>query len=280
MSVDNNQAGEQQAGAGANANIGMLSGIRAPPQLLINNGVIEEWKLWKQAWDNYVIVSRLNKQDQDYQAAMFLNTIGPPGLRIYNSFELNEESRNLEAILQKFSDYAVGEINETVERYVFNKRVQNHDENFETYLASLRVLTKTCNFEPLTDSLIRDRIIVGIQKDDSRQLLLRESKLTLAKAITICKGNEAAENQAKAFKESVPTAVNKITRKPQGAKPKKTRKSDNAKPERDCWYCGYKHIKDKNACPALGKKCNTCGGKDHFAKMCKQANSNSSTRPK
>ncbi|XP_072028318.1 uncharacterized protein [Amphiura filiformis] len=271
---DANEAGD---GAAAGDAVKMIGGVKPPAQPTISNGIIDDWKLWKQAWDNYVIVSRLNKQPADYQTAMFLNVIGPQGLKIYNSFELKENSRDLASILQHFHAYAIGEVNETYERYIFNQRVQKADENFETYLASLRVLAKTCSFEPLTDSLIRDRIVLGILKDDARKLLLQERGLTLAKAISICKSCEAAETQAKAFKESVaPTAINKVARnfrKSSGTKPK-PRNQATAKrlgPERDCWYCGNKHIRDKSVCPALGKTCKKCGLKYHFAKMCKQA---------
>ena len=72
-------------------------------------------------------------------ATWLLHTIGTPGLKIYNSFEFSDDARNLEVILQKFNDYAIGELNETYERYKFNKRCQKDGENFETYLASLRL---------------------------------------------------------------------------------------------------------------------------------------------
>ena len=104
-------AGQQQQAATP----AMISGIRAPPNLTVSNGVIQEWQLWKQSWDNYVIVSRLDKQHMEYQTAMFLNTIGTSGLRIYNGFQLEEDadSRNLQQICEKFEAYAVGEVNET-----------------------------------------------------------------------------------------------------------------------------------------------------------------------
>ena len=58
------------AGDGAQANEQpprMLSGIKPPAPFSVNNGVIDDWKTWRQAWDNYVIVSRLDKQQPDYQ---------------------------------------------------------------------------------------------------------------------------------------------------------------------------------------------------------------------
>ena len=256
------------AGDGAQANEQpprMLSGIKPPAPFSVNNGVIDDWKTWRQAWDNYVIVSRLDKQQPDYQTAMFLHTIGTPGLKIYNSFEFNDDARNLEVILQKFNDYAIGELNETYERYKFNKRCQKDGENFETYLASLRTLAKTCSFEPLTDSLIRDRVVYGIQDEYTRKLLLQESKLSLAKCAQICKATESADTQVKAFKETNPAEVNKVISKKKsptgsGGKHKfKPKSKPSDKPEKPCKYCGNKHVFDKTVCPAYGKQCNACG---------------------
>ena len=41
----------------------------------------------------------------------------------------------------------------------------------------------------------------------------------------------------------------------------------------DCRFCGQKHARDKNTCPALGKRCNTCKKLNHFASMCNQRSS-------
>ena len=34
-----------------------------------------------------------------------------------------------------------------------------------------------------------------------------------------------------------------------------------------CYRCGYSH--GFNRCPAIGNHCNNCGGRNHFAKVCK-----------
>ncbi len=139
--VDENDAGD---GAAAGNAARMIGGVKTPAELTVTNGVIDDWLLWKQSWDNYVIVSKLDKQSAEYQTKMFLNVIGTgtEGLKIYNSFEFNENSHDLTTILQYFHDYAIGEVYETYEGYVFNQRIQKHGEDFDTYLASLRVLAK------------------------------------------------------------------------------------------------------------------------------------------
>jgi hypothetical protein len=61
-----------------------------------------------------------------------------------------------------------GETNETYERYKFNKRDQEQSETIDTYVASIRTLSKTCNYGEIEESLIRDRIVIGIKDNTTR----------------------------------------------------------------------------------------------------------------
>ena len=46
------------------------------------------------------------------------------------------------------------------------------------------------------------------------------------------------------------------------------KKGKNSQFFSDCKYCGKSHNKGK--CPAYGKTCNGCGGKNHFEAKCMQ----------
>ena len=45
---------------------------------------------------------------------------------------------------------------------MFNRRDQESNVSVDAYVTALRKLAKTCNYGSLTDSLIRDRMVVGI----------------------------------------------------------------------------------------------------------------------
>ena len=49
----------------------------------------------------------------------------------------------------------------------------------------------------MRDSIIRDRIVLGIQDHRTRKRLLQERSLTLAKCIDLCKSSEATNLQLK-----------------------------------------------------------------------------------
>ncbi|XP_011664712.2 uncharacterized protein K02A2.6-like [Strongylocentrotus purpuratus] len=261
-----------------------VSGIRPPPQLTINRGVIEGWKTWRQMWTNYSVVAHLDRQASVYQTALFLHTIGPLGLEIYNSFvfaNANGETSNLDEIIEAFERYAVGEKNETYEyeRYLFNKRQQEPGESFESFLANLRSLAKSCNFcKCMTDSLLRDKIVLGTNDAQTRKQLLQERKLTLGGCIDICKSAETAESHLKAFSEAGSSRsaahIHKIRPSFKKGKQSGGPKRDNSKrstgkaAKSQCKYCGREHPRDKNKCPAYGQTCKACGKQNHFANVC------------
>ena len=49
----------------------------------------------------------------------------------------------------------------------------------------------------------------------------------------------------------------------------KNREQNLLTPIVNCKYCGKKHPRDKNQCPAFGAKCQKCGKYNHFAAKCK-----------
>ena len=164
--------------------------ITPPPPLRLTENKVEEWKMFTQ---NYAIITELAKKDKPYQKAILLYTMGPEGVHIYNTITFSaSEQDDVKVIMKKMSEVIIGETNETYERYVFNKRDQRPGESVEAYSASLKELAKTCNFcDCMHDSLIRDRIVLGITDNATKKALLQKRKLTLREAIDTCKSSEA-----------------------------------------------------------------------------------------
>ena len=83
---------------------------------------------------------------------------------------------------------------------LLNKRDQQEGETFNDYIAALRILAQTCNFcACLRDTLLRDRIVLGIRSARTRKRLLEERNLTLKKCIDTCKSDETAHQHLHAF---------------------------------------------------------------------------------
>ena len=157
--------------------------VKPPTKLNLRENTSENWKSYKQQWQNYTIVANLPTQPEEYQVALFLHCLGPDPLRVYNGlpFESEEDKKTLSKIMEKLDEFAIGEVNETYERYVFNSRNQEADESIDAYVTVLRKLAQTCNFcACLHDSVIRDRIVLGVRRKQLRKRLLQERKLTLS----------------------------------------------------------------------------------------------------
>jgi len=66
-------------------------------------------------------------------------------------------------VITAFGNFCVGAVNVTYERYVFKRRTQESGERFETFLSEVRRLARSCEFGAVEESMIRDRIVIGIR---------------------------------------------------------------------------------------------------------------------
>ncbi len=154
----------------------------------------------------------------------------------------------------------------TFERHIFNTRVQSPGESIDQFVTDLKTKAKSCEYGQLCDSLIKDRIIVGIRDDALRARLLRETDLDLLKAIQMCRAAEASRTQLSQIQVASDTEVHTV---------RQTRTRHEAQANdpdmsryiiRNCKYCGRDHNKGK--CPAYGINCKRCEKRNHFARKC------------
>lgn len=220
------------------------------------------------------MLSQLEKHDKVVQVALFKHVLADDALKAYNSFVFTteESERTVNEITEKFEEYAIGKVNETYERFVFNCRNQVEGETFEQFYSNLRSLVKTCMYcDKCLPSMVRDRIVLGIRDSCLQTELLKVRDLTLEKCIDICKAAENATAQNRILR---PDTVNKVTHENRGYREKNDKgKVNYEKPKKDCWFCGLKHVFVKEKCPAFGKKCAACGLNNHFAQMCRSQKS-------
>ena len=229
-----------------------MSEFPPPPPLKMQGDISKNWKLWKQMWDAHATLTDLQTKPMGYQVAKFITTIGPDALEIHNSlpFENEADKNDMEKILDQWQRHCVAATNVIFERYTFNKRIQAEGETFDSFLMSLRQLSHSCEFGPLQDDLIRDRIVCGIRDESVRKRLLQEANLTLARCITTCKAAEISEQQLNCFKQESVHQVRQQNR------------------QKNCKYCGGGHKFGKANCPAAGHTCKKCGRANHYEQMC------------
>ena len=241
----------QSQNAGSSFPTFLQSNIPVPGKLDLRGNLAVNWKKFRRIWENYEIATHLNKQDSSLRVATLLSCIGSDVLDIFDglSFDTEADRQDINKVLEKLEAYCIGETNETYERYVFNKRDQQQDESFDSYLSALRSLIKTCNFGTLQDDLLRDRVVLGIRENSTRKKVLAESKLTLEKCPSHSTGNPPSKR----------TAATGVPRN-KGSGPGQRRES-----QIKCKFCLKTHERKKKSCFAWNKSCNACGISNHFS---------------
>ena len=190
-----------------------------------------------------------------------LHTLGDEALKVYYGFQFStpEDERTPTEIMQAFDKYTIGETNETYERYIFHTRKQGESETEESFITALRMLVKTCNFcDNCVSSVLRDQVVLGIHNPQTQTELLKIRQLDLQRCLDICKLSENATVQPRILR---PEVVNKVDFKP--------KRKTLAQTKREYSTCALRHGPNKELCPAFGKTCYKCNGKNHFAMKCK-----------
>lgn len=163
----------------------------------------ENWKIFCREWKFYEIAAGIHKKPNDIRVASLLNVIGNDGIDMYETFQWSTESdaMKIDKVLEKFTERCVPARNETYERYVFFKREQAPTESLDNYITALMKLASTCGFGDLRESLVRDRLILGVTDDKIREKLLGKRDLNLDKAIEIIKTTQVTRSQATEISE-------------------------------------------------------------------------------
>ena len=238
----------------------------------LSGDIAGNWRRFKQRFNVYLIASGYSAKSDKVKASLFLHVIGEEALEVFNTFEFTDagDANKLDPVIQKFEDYCSPKKNTTFERYVFFSRKQKESEPFEQWLTELKMLANSCEFETLRDSLIKDAIVLGVHDVHVKDRLLREKDLKLDRAIEVCKASETSKLQLKELDSTcLGSGAASVSRKPMS--------KQNVKQIADCKFCGGSHPQGK--CPAYGKNCNKCKGKNHFAKVCRKSVDKSKQKP-
>ena len=177
---------------------------------------------------------------------------------------------------------AVGNIvntisNPAVHRKEFDNMEQNSNECIKEFITHLKLCSADCNFVcPFNEhhDLTLNRIQSGVANKALQQEILQKcDTLNTLKDITqFCENFESAKNDSEKLcgnhpmissleKDDIVAAISNHRKLKKGGESEKgpTNKSNK------CYFCGYDYH-PKQKCPAQGKICTKCKGKNHFAK--------------
>ena len=152
-------------------------------------------------------------------------------------------------------------------------------QSVDEYVTELKSRSEHCEFGELKNSLIKDKIVLGVNSKKVHERLLREAGLSLEKAIQICRAAENVKMQAKEIKgasnEASVEAVSKGYSRESLSKQRNVEGKHRQK-VKNCKYCGGEHEYGK--CPAYRRQCNKCGKHNHLLLCVNQNQCRSWTR--
>jgi hypothetical protein len=67
------------------------AGLAMPKPLKTEGNLASNWKKFKRSWDNYAIVARFNRFEDEFKTATFLSCIGEDAMEIFEGLDFSSE---------------------------------------------------------------------------------------------------------------------------------------------------------------------------------------------
>ena len=214
----------------------------------------------------YLLASGASDKSAEVQCAVILHSAGPDFIQKEEQFQYaNADDRKKPVnLLEKLEEYCNKNLNQFVEAFRFwNTKLC---EPFDAFLSELTNQAAACGFGLQKERMICDKIVFSVEQH-LQQVLLLEPNLTLAKTIDICRTYEISVKNALDLQQaSGQHQVHALS--DQTRKHGRNFSTSTAQPE--CQFCGKYHQKGKTFCPAYGRFCANCKGRNHFQAKCKK----------
>lgn len=250
--------------------------FKPPRGMSFSGDISNNWKTFMQKFNIFLEANEYLKKADNVKIAMFLNCIGDEGLHIFNTFQLtDEDKKSYDTIIKSFKDYCSPRKSTVLNRYKFFIRSQQEGETFDQFQTALKSLAQDCDFGNQMDSLIRDKIIMGLKNTTLQERLLRETEISLETTIKQCRAHKASHLEAQSIQQ--PHAMVNYVKNKAVTGNTSALNTANTKGKFKCRNCSLTH--SKNECPAYGKACLACNKLNHFANSCRSKNQNKKSRP-
>ena len=156
----------------------------------------ELWVNYKERLEFFYIANEI--EDEDKKKAILLSTSGPETYALFrNLCAPDNPTKTYAQLKQLMQEHLQPTPNPIAERFKFNSRTRQPNENVSDYVAALRQLSIHCDYGNTVTTMLRDRLVCGINSHRIQQKLLTEgSTLTFTSAFRLAVSIEASERNA------------------------------------------------------------------------------------
>ena len=166
------------------------------------------------AFEQFRVATRLYKEDEERQVTTLLYCLGEDVDNVLTSKNISDENRKKYVeVLLKFDRHFKVHKNVIFKCARFNARLQVEGESIKQYITSLYNLVEHCEYGPLKEEMIRDRLVVGIHNMALSERLQMDEMLTLDKVKKLVHEREAVKEQQLFLKKDEST-LNYVKQKP------------------------------------------------------------------
>ena len=193
------------------------------------------------------------------KAGLIINWLGREAAQVLKSMEV--EAEKPDEVFEALEKIFRPESNQTLVRFRFRSMKQSQHQSIDDYMSKLRLALPECKYKNDADELLKDQFLFGVYNKEIQDHLLGEISETdnSVKALYDAKKIESKHEQCKLLGIVNPNSLTTID----------AIKHTFSREGKLYDFCGRNHKKGKKNCPAFGKICDKCGGKNHFKNVCK-----------
>lgn len=239
-------------------------------------GKLEPFKIGEGNWTSYITrmgqYFKVNTIKDEMKTAILITAVGDEVFELMVDLCSPEkpEDQSFAGLVSLLKDHLQPTPSEIAERYKFRQRRQENGESMATYIATLKKLSKNCNFGSNLETQLRDQLVFGLRNDAVRQRLFQEKRLTYKTAHDISINMEAAEiNSGLIAPEGNVQHVSRTQKTAASVPGKSTYFSRNEAGGSRCRHCG-KTNHYSQICFFKDAMCNICKKKGHISSVCSQ----------
>jgi transposase InsO family protein len=143
----------------------------------------------------------------------------------------------------------------------------------DSFITALHGLVEYCEYGALKEELIRDRIVVGMSDTKTSETIQLRGEVQLAEVVMMARRAENQQKQNQVLRQENKTIAavssNKWSMSKQQSNSKVNANPSTSNSNVECGYCG-RHMHERDKCPAKEAKCNLCGKKGHYSRVCRK----------